>query len=33
MPTFDFTSPTGKQYTVSGPDGATPEQAFAILQH
>lgn len=32
MPTFNFTSPEGKTYTVQGPDGATPEQAFAILQ-
>lgn len=32
MPTFDFTDPDGRQYTVNGPDGATPEQAFAILQ-
>ena len=32
MPTFDFTSPDGKQYSVDGPGGATPEQAFAILQ-
>lgn len=32
MPDFDFTAPDGKQYTVSGPDGATPEQAFQILQ-
>lgn len=32
MPTFDFTAPDGKSYSVSGPDGATPEQAFQILQ-
>lgn len=32
MPAFTFTSPEGKQYTVNGPDGATQEQAFAILQ-
>lgn len=32
MPAFKFTSPDGKQYTVNGPDGATKEQAFAILQ-
>lgn len=32
MPTFDFTSPDGKTYSVDGPDGATPEQAFGILQ-
>src|SRR5262249_30622173 len=32
MPTFDFTSPDGKTYSVAGPDGATQDQAFAILQ-
>lgn len=32
MPTFEFTSPEGKTYTVNGPDGATKEQAFQILQ-
>jgi hypothetical protein len=32
MPTFSFTSPDGKSYSVNGPDGATPEQAFQILQ-
>lgn len=32
MPNFEFTSPEGKSYTVSGPDGSTKEQAFAILQ-
>lgn len=32
MPSFTFTSPDGQKYTVNGPDGATPEQAFAILQ-
>jgi hypothetical protein len=32
MPTFDFKSPDGKSYTIEGPDGATPEQAFQILQ-
>lgn len=32
MPTFDFTDPSGKSYSVDGPDGATPEQAFKILQ-
>ena len=32
MPTFDFTAPDGKAYLVDGPDGATPEQAFKILQ-
>lgn len=34
MPTFEFTSPQGQTYSVDGPDGATPEQAFSILnQH
>jgi len=32
MPTFEFTSPEGKKYSVDGPDGATKEQAFQILQ-
>jgi hypothetical protein len=32
MPSFEFTSPEGKTYTVAGPDGATKEQAFAMLQ-
>lgn len=32
MPTFKFTSPEGKTYSVSGPEGATQEQAFQILQ-
>jgi hypothetical protein len=32
MPTFKFTSPEGKAYTIKGPEGATQEQAFAILQ-
>lgn len=32
MPSFTFTSPEGKRYTVNGPDGATKEQAFAVLQ-
>lgn len=32
MPDFEFTSPEGKSYSVSGPAGATKEQAFAILQ-
>ena len=32
MPTFEFTSPEGKTYTVEGPAGATHEQAFQILQ-
>ncbi len=32
MPTFEFTSPEGKTYTVNGPEGSTKEQAFQILQ-
>jgi hypothetical protein len=32
MPTFEFTSPEGKTYSVNGPEGATAEQAFQILQ-
>jgi hypothetical protein len=32
MPTFELTSPDGKTYSVEGPDGATPAQAFQILQ-
>lgn len=32
MPTFDFTSPEGKIYSVDGPDGATSAQAFQMLQ-
>lgn len=32
MPEFTFSAPDGKSYTVSGPEGATPEQAFGILQ-
>lgn len=32
MSDFEFTSPEGRKYTVSGPAGATKEQAFQILQ-
>jgi len=32
MPTFTFTSPEGKTYDVTGPEGSTAQQAFAILQ-
>lgn len=32
MPTFTFTSPEGKTYDVDGPEGATKEQAYGILQ-
>jgi hypothetical protein len=32
MPTFRFGGPDGLTYEVAGPEGATPEQAFAMLQ-
>lgn len=32
MPDFNFTGPDGKSYSITGPDGATPQQAFAMLQ-
>lgn len=32
MPVFTFTSPEGKTYDVTAPEGATQEQAFAVLQ-
>ena len=32
MPSFTFTSPEGKKYTVNGPEGSTKEQAFEMLQ-
>ncbi|WP_150130990.1 hypothetical protein [Janthinobacterium sp. LM6] len=32
MPTFKFTSPDGKRYSVDGPDGATEQEAFQMLQ-
>ena len=32
MPTFKFTDPDGKLHTVTGPEGATADQAYAILQ-
>lgn len=32
MPKFTFTDPSGKKFTVNGPDGATEEQAFKILE-
>lgn len=32
MPDFTFTSPEGKNYTVQGPEGATKEQAYQMLQ-
>lgn len=32
MPEFLFTDPNGKTHSITGPDGATPEQAFQMLQ-
>ncbi len=32
MPKFTFTSPDGKNYDVEGPEGATQDQAFQMLQ-
>jgi hypothetical protein len=32
MTTFAFTSPEGQEYEIEGPEGATQEQAFAVLQ-
>ena len=32
MPVFEFTSPEGKKYRVTGPEGATQEEAFGMLQ-
>lgn len=32
MPVFEFTSPEGKKYEITGPEGATQAQAFQILQ-
>ena len=32
MPTFTFTSPDGKSYKVTAPEGATQDQAWRILQ-
>jgi hypothetical protein len=32
MPTFNFGGPDGRTYSVSGPEGSTPEQAFVMLQ-
>ena len=32
MSTFVFTDPNGRQHTVTGPPGATQEQAFGVLQ-
>jgi hypothetical protein len=32
MPTFEFTSPEGQKYSIDGPDGATRDEAFKMLQ-
>lgn len=32
MPTFDFTAPDGTTHSIDGPEGATREQAFQMLQ-
>lgn len=32
MPDFEFTSPSGTKYKVTGPEGSTPEQAFDVLR-
>ena len=32
MPTFELTSPSGKKYRITGPDGSTQEQAYQTLQ-
>jgi hypothetical protein len=32
MPIFDFSGPDGKIHSIEGPEGSTPEQAFAALQ-
>lgn len=31
MPDYSFTSPEGKSYTITGPEGSTREQAFQLL--
>lgn len=32
MPDFEFTSPEGKKYRVTGPEGSTKEQAFDVFK-
>jgi len=32
MPIYEFTSPEGKKYRVSAPEGSTKEQAYTVLQ-
>jgi hypothetical protein len=32
MPNFTFTSPEGKRYVITGPEGSTQEQAYQMLQ-
>jgi hypothetical protein len=32
MPDFEFTNPEGRRFTVTGPAGATTEQAWSVLQ-
>jgi hypothetical protein len=32
MPDFEFTSPEGQRFTVTGPAGSTTEQAWSVLQ-
>lgn len=31
MPDYNFTSPEGKSYSISGPEGSTREEAFTLL--